>query len=108
MVLVCEGSLKDLLINTSNKEDIYVQKTAFKSTSNSPAIFFKHSLHLPKTPKPPLLPRAVIGADPVPADKPEQALPLFRGIILESTSGPRSRLSLLSLFLIVDPASARR
>ena len=69
--MVCEGSPKDCLIDTGNHENIYLQKTAFKSIPISPTTSSEHNIQLPKTPfYRRLLPRAAIGADPVPADVP--------------------------------------
>ena len=47
----------------------YLQKTAFKSIPNSPTIA---SIDLTRHLLPPVLPRAAIGADPVPADEPDE------------------------------------
>ena len=69
--MVCEGSPKDCLIDTGNHENISLQKTAFKSIPISPTTSSEHNIQLPKTPfYRRLLPRAAIGADPVPADEP--------------------------------------
>jgi hypothetical protein len=99
--MLLEGSPKDCLIDTGNHENIYLQKTAFKSTQNSPTI---SSIDLRRHLLPPVLPRAAIGADPVPADEPDEPDEPYHFFLPPLLS----RLSLLSLLLIVDPASARR
>lgn len=69
VVMIFKGSPKDYSINTSNHESIHLQKTAFKSTPNSPAI---SSIDVKTASYRRLLPRAAIGADPVPADTPDK------------------------------------
>jgi hypothetical protein len=105
VVMIFKGSPKDYSINTSNHESIHLQKTAFKSTPNSPAISpIDVKTDRPPTALRPLLPRAAIGADPVPADtpdKPDKPYHFFR----PSANNFSERFSLL---LLVDPASARR
>ena len=83
----------------------HLQKTAFKSIPNSPTIA---SIDLTRHLLPPVLPRAAIGADPVPADEPDEPDEPYHFFFEQSLSKHHSRLSLLSLLPIVDPASARR
>lgn len=91
-----------------NLLNIYLQKTTFKSIPISPTISSEYNIQSPRTPT-----TASSAARRNRcrsrtcrrARRARRALPLF---FEDSLSKQRSRLSLLSLLPIVDPASARR